>query len=256
MSKPAVLFYDLETGFNLATIFSLHHPEKYIPYKAIRKERYIICGSWKWQGQKRVNAVSVLDDPSRFDISPTDDYEVVAKLHSILSTADAIVAHYGDNFDIKFFNTRALYHGFSPIPSVIQIDTCKMAKQKFLFNSNALDYLGQFLGIGKKITTHFQLWLDCFNGKKKAIRGMVKYNKQDVILLEEVYNALAPYCDSKLNNNLFTNNRVCPSCGSSSLTRQGFKYTRVAVKQQVQCKDCGHWASYPVSKAGNMGVIR
>ncbi len=216
----------------------------------------MICAAWKWLNKPRVYSASVLDNPEYFAADPTDDYEVIAKLHEVLSEADAIIAHNGDKFDLKKFNARALYHGFDPISPLVQIDTLKIAKAHFKFTWNALDYLAKYLGVGKKIKTDVDLWLDCLAGKRSAIKKMVKYNKYDVVILEAVYNILAPYAPSKLNLNLFTDKRVCPHCGTDDMQKRGFRYTRTNKWQRLQCNECYSWSSYPISKTGKEGLIR
>jgi predicted RNA-binding Zn-ribbon protein involved in translation (DUF1610 family) len=236
-NKPKVLVWDLETGFNKAAIFSIFN--KYLPFSAITQERYIICGTLKELGKDSIYCISLLEDMDRFEEDPSDDKYVVTVLHKELSKADALIAHYGDAYDIKFFNTRAVYHGLPPLHNVVTIDTKKVAKEKFLFNSNRLDYLGKFLGCGSKIKTGEQLWHDCLNGSVEAVQKMLDYNIQDVLLLECVYNKLAPYVTSRINFNIF-DRASCPSCGSKDIVRKGFVYTRVNRYQGYKCKGCGH----------------
>lgn len=240
--KPNVLIWDLETGLNKLALFGLYN-NNYIPPDAILQERYIICGSFRMMGEKRVKSVSVLDDPARFKKDPSDDEHVVRELHKVISKADAIVGHNGDNFDMKFFNGRALFYGLDPLPRITQVDTLKIAKRFFRLNSNRLDYLGEYLGLGRKISTTQQLWLDCLAGKKGAVREMVRYNKQDVNLLEEVYNKLRPYDDKGPNFNLYErgSDPVCPHCGSVHLQKRGFQHALTRVYQRYQCTECGGW---------------
>jgi hypothetical protein len=237
MNKPKILVWDLETGFNKAAIFSLF--SKWTPPSNILQERYIICGGYKELDSDKTHCISVIDDITRFGNDPADDKYVVEKLHAVLSSADVLIAHYGDSYDIKYFNTRALFHGLPPLPNVITIDTLKIAKNKFMFNSKKLDYLGQFLGCGKKIETNNQLWHDCLNGDVGAVQKMNEYNIQDVDLLEEVYKKLAPYAPAKMNYNIF-NRDACPSCGSININKKGFVFTRVNKYQGYLCKSCGH----------------
>jgi hypothetical protein len=238
LTSPKILFWDIETGFNKTAIFGLG--KRWVPHTAVLQERYIICAAFKWLGKDETFAVSLLDDLDKFVADPTDDYLTVTRMHSVLSEADAIVAHYGDNFDIKFFNTRALAHGLDPICNVIQIDTCKMAKAKFMFNSNKLDYLGSFLGLGKKIKTDEQLWHDCLMGKPSAVEEMVAYNIEDVNLLERVYLKLRPFLPARMNFNIFDRD-ACPKCGHTHVQKRGFQYTLVCKYQRYKCMGCGGW---------------
>ena len=247
MSKPKIILWDIETAHNITATFGMYNVN--IPYQGILEEGYMICGAWKELGKSQVHAVSVMDDPKRFKKNPNDDYHVVKSLHKLLSGADAIIAHYGDNFDIKYLNTRIAYHGLTPLPDIVQIDTYKMCKAKFKFNCNRLDYVGHYLGVGRKIKTDINLWLDCREGKESAIKKMVKYNKQDVRLLEDVYLKLKPFLPAKVNMNLFGNTKdKCPGCGSYNLQRRGFRRTRKSIFQRYQCNDCGSWCSGKADK--------
>jgi len=238
MSGLKVVVWDVETGFNLVHSFNLY--PNVIYYKNIVKERYMICAAFKELGGDTVYHTSILDDPDRFKEDPTDDYHVVATLYEQLEDVDVLIAHYGDNFDVKFLNTRLLYHGFKPLPTVIQVDTYKIAKAKFLFNSNKLDYLGQYLGLGVKINTSNDLWLKCFNGDKQAVKDMLTYNIEDVELLERVFLLLQPYAPPKWNLSLLEG-AVCPTCASHNWHRRGTRYTKTGCFQRYQCKDCGSW---------------
>lgn len=258
MSQPKILIWDIETGFNLARIFSLFNKYKPIPHTALQQERYMISMSWKELGGNKVNALSLLNDMPRFKNNPQDDYHLVKACREELASADALIAHYGDSFDIKFFNARLLINGLAPLPPVIQIDTYKIAKKHFLLNSNRLDYLGQILGLGGKIHTTESLWHDCYDGKVSAVREMVRYNKQDVSLLEQVYLRLAPFAPSKLNMNLYFGDfePVCPLCASEHIQSRGTRPSSVTMWNRFQCMECLSWSKAPIRKDGTLGALR
>lgn len=258
MNEPKILVWDIETAHALAAIFSLY--QQGTPPQNIKQEWYIICAAWKWLGEKRVYGVSVLDDKERFEKSPHDDYHVVKTVYEVIKEADAIVHHYGDNFDIKKFNTRLIAYGFDPLPDIPQIDTYKICKAKFKFMSNKLDYVSKYLGFGGKMETSTGLWLKCLLGVKSAVREMLTYNKQDVEVLEKVYQRLAPYSpvsQRKLNMNLwYGDNNVCPTCGSGKLHRRGYRRTRLSSFARFQCQECGSWSSAPLRKDDSLGALR
>lgn len=234
MSKPKILAWDIETSHNILASFTLYEKRGLtIPHSHILKERQILCASWSMIGDRAVHSAHVT--------AGGNDREVVRQLHDVLSNVDAVVHHHGDFFDLRYFNARALYHGMRPIPPIIQIDTKKIAKAKFLFNSNRLDYLGQFLGVGKKIKTDGDLWLECLKGNPKAIEKMVRYNRQDVRLLKRVFAKLRPYVPAKINYQLFGDPDACPSCGSCKTQHRGYAYTKERKYPRRQCQSCGSW---------------
>lgn len=236
--KPLVRVWDIETGFNVVATHALFNKFP-IRHRNILSERYIICGSWKTLGKTTTHSVSQLDDMARFEKDPLDDAYVVGKLYEMLEGTDAIIAHYGDQFDMKRFNARALVHGYDPLPKIIQIDTWKMANQKFAFNNNRLDYLGQYLKLGNKIHTDPDLWMDCLQGKKGAVRDMVTYNKQDVHLLEKVYLKLRPWVPAHVNHRLFDDRDICRHCGSDHIQYRGETVLKFNTYPSFQCQTCG-----------------
>lgn len=239
MPEPKILFYDIETSHNLVAVFKLFG-EDYISPDNIVQERYIICASWKWLGGKKVTASALPDNARLFAKNPNNDYHVCKALHDILSQADVIVAHNGDKYDIKFTEGRMIAHGLPPLPPIVKIDTLKVAKSRFLFNSNRLDYIGKYLRVGQKKHTSNGLWLRVLQHDKAAIAEMVKYNKQDVLLLERVFLKLRPYMANHINRQLFGNRVGCPRCGSAKVQARGFARTTTGVYQRWQC-ECGGW---------------
>jgi len=229
-----IVFWDIETQKMTVQSFGLY-PDS-INHQDIIEDWYIICACWVEGDNKSVQASSVLDDPKRFKKDPRDDYVVVKKLHEVLSNADIIVAHNGNRFDYKKLNARIIFHGLKPLPPIVKIDTLLLARREFAFSSNRLDFLGDFLGVGRKIDTAKGLWERSRLGDKKAIKDMVKYNKQDVLLLRDIYERLKPHV--KLP---FSSVDVCPKSKSDHITKQGIKKNRVSSYQKWQCQDCGSW---------------
>lgn len=254
MKKLKILLWDIETSHDIIAAFGLFHKQG-IPTMNILQDWYMICGAWKWLGKKRVYATSILDDEETFRKDITNDYIVVKNLHAVLSEADVIVHHYGDQFDIKKFNTRCAFYGLPPVKPPIQVDTYKMAKRAFAFTSNRLDYIDKFFGGPGKVATPPGLWLKVLQGNKSAIRGMVTYNKGDVDVLERVYLKLRPFVDTKINYSIY-NGFVCPTCGSSNLHSEGTKSTKTRVYRQYQCQDCGKWSSETISDKNIKALLK
>lgn len=252
MSEPRVLLWDVETSHNLAAVFRLTQND-YIQPDNIVQERYIICAAWKTLGEKKISAVSTLDDPALYKKDPFNDLHVVKTLHGVLSQADIIVAHNGDQYDIKFTKGRMLVQGLPPLPPILSIDTLKTARNQFLLNANNLDYLGKMLGVGRKKNTPKGLWLRVLQGDKKAIREMVAYNKGDVQLLEDVFLKLRPHIPDHVNRQLFTGDKSgCPRCGSKHVQSRGVHRALTQTYQKFVCVDCGGW--YRNRKASGEGT--
>jgi predicted RNA-binding Zn-ribbon protein involved in translation (DUF1610 family) len=165
-------------------------------------------------------------------------------LYEVINEADAVVAHYGDGFDWKYIGTRAIINGMEPPQPAIQIDTYKIAKKRFKFNSNRLSYIGRVLGLGEKMATSDGLWMRCFKGEPAALKEMLAYNKQDVGLLDRVFTRFKPWVPAKVNQALFSAEvRVCPSCGGTHLNVHKHRLTTTRRYTQYQCQDCGAYSS-------------
>ena len=240
--EPRIILWDIETGFDVLAAWGLYNDHG-IPHENILKERYVVCACWKELGKPTVYSVSLLDDPKRFKKDPTDDYHVCRVLHQMMQNADVLVAHNGDSFDKPYVETRLIYHGFPPLPPIPTIDTKLVAKKRFRFNNNRLDYLAQYFKVGKKQETEKGLWLKVLQGDPKAVRTMLVYNKHDVRLLERVYKRLAPYAQNVLNRGFFGDHSGCPrpECGSRRIQARGIHRSLTQQYQRYVCLACGGW---------------
>ena len=130
-------------------------------------------------------------------------------------------------------------------PTYQTIDTLKISRNKFRFNSNRLNYIAQYLGIGQKIKTEFNLWKDIVLRKDKtAMDKMVKYCKKDVQLLEKVHKFLNNHTLAKTHYGVaYGHDRgTCPECGSDELQIRSRRITSTGLKKiQYQCQTCGKY---------------
>jgi len=240
------LLFDIETAPNLAYVWGKYEQDV-IEFKS---HWYIISFAYKWLGGK-IKSYS-LPDFKNYAKDPEDDKELCRKLWELFNEADCLIAHNGRAFDIKKTQAKFLQHGFPPPEPFKQIDTLSVARKYFKFDSNRLDDLGKYLGIGEKINTGgWKLWEGCIKGDKKAWAKMVRYNKRDVELLEKVYLKMRPWIQGHPNINLYgKTDDKCPNCGGG-LTRQGTRKNRSTINQQYKCRNCGAWSSRPYK-----GIIR
>lgn len=184
-NKPRILIYDIETSYNIVKSWRVGYNLNINPGDIIQ-ERKIICASYKWLGEDEIYNL-------QWDKNQDDKF-LLEQLIDVLNEADLIVAHNGERYDIKFIKTRAIYHGLEMLIDYPQFDTLKVAKKKFMFNSNKLDYISEYLGFDNKIKTEMKLWDDIiFDKCPKAMSKMIDYCNKDVELLEKVYNKLVYY---------------------------------------------------------------
>lgn len=233
------LIYDIETSPSLGYVWGKWQQDV-IQFK---EEWYILCFAYKWLDEKKTHIVA-LPDFKLYKKDPTNDREVVQKLHDLFSEADVVIAHNGNSFDQKKSQARMLYHGMNPPQPYQQLDTKLIARRHFNFTSNKLDDLGEVLKVGKKLQTGgFSTWLGCMAGDKKAWDKMKKYNKQDVVLLEKVYLKMRPWTANHPAVNVIDNlPEACPKCGKGPLQARGYATTKTNRYRRSQCQSCGGWS--------------
>lgn len=201
----------------------------------IQQSGYTLCWSAKWLGKKEIF------QGSRFKTSAR---KMLAPMHKLIDEADAIITYNGVNFDLKILNKDFLLHGFKPPSPHKNIDLLRVMRAKFRFASNKLNWVSKELEIGQKLDTGgHQLWIDCMKGDEAAFKKMLRYNRQDVVLLEKLYNRVLPWIPNHPNVGLYNESSpACPSCGGHHLIRQGYRRSTVAKYARYQCHDCGAWS--------------
>jgi hypothetical protein len=243
------LLIDCETSPNVVYAWRCGYKLD-ISHESIVQERAIICVAYKWQGDSKVHVLVWKNG---------DDKKVIQEIVKVLDEADEVVAQNGDAFDLPWIRTRALFHGIEMNPTIKSVDTLKLSKFGFYFNSNKLDYIASFLGFGNKIKTEFQLWKDVMAGSKKALKYMVDYCKHDVVLLEKVYDKLESYGPLKthvgvLNGGLKSD---CPRCASSNVQRRGQRVSAAgAITQRLSCNDCRRMYSAALTTVNRENKLR
>lgn len=236
MSKIKRLFFDIETSPNIGMFWSAGYKQK-IGYENIIKERSIICISYKWEGSPKTYALTWDQEQ--------DDRAMLERFIKVANQADEIVAHNGDRFDLPWLRTRCLFHRIPAFPNYTSVDTLKKARSYFKFNSNRLDYIAKYLGVGGKTSTGFDLWKEVIlKNNKKALKTMVEYCMNDVVILEEVYNEISKYVPHHVHHGVVNGHDKlsCPHCASEDVHMMKRRVTATGiVKYQMQCQDCGKY---------------
>lgn len=213
-------------------------------------ERAIICISYKWQD----------GDVKTLTWNKGCDKALLKAFMKVALQADELVAHNGDRFDLKWLRTRCLIHGIDCPPDFTTVDTLKLARKGFTFNSNRLDYLGQLLlGEGKN-ETGFKLWKDIvLNNCAKAMEVMVKYCEKDVVLLQRVHEKLISYTKHRHNYAASEGGDLweCPECAGNHIHCNKTKTTAAGtIKREMRCldKECGRY--YVISNKHYMNYLQ
>lgn len=239
MSKPKILFADIETAPIIASVWDIW--EQNVSLNMIKSDWHVLAWSAKW-AHDPVSKIMYMDQRNAKNVE--DDSKILKGIWKLLDECDILVTQNGISFDIKKLNARFIMHGMKPPSSFKHIDTKRIASKKFAFTSNKLEYLTDKLCVKYKKLKHskfagFEMWKECLKGNKEAWREMEKYNKWDVLSLEELYHRLQPW-DSSINFNVYSDDitNVC-ACGSANLKKNGYKYTSIGKYQRYVCLDCG-----------------
>lgn len=235
---PRILFLDIETSPILANVWSIW--EQNVGLNQIQRDWFILSWAAKWEHEDKM-----MYQDQRKARNIEDDSKLLKGIWNLLDECDIVVTQNGKAFDIKKLNARFVLNGMKPPSSFKHIDTKQIASQNFGFTSNKLEYLSNKLNKKYKKLNHGKfggmvLWTECLKGNLQAWKEMEKYNKYDVLSLQELYNTLLPWAKNTPNFNVYHNeyHHICP-CGSKDLKRYGFAFTATGKFQRFVCKACG-----------------
>lgn len=236
---PKVLIFDIETAPMLGYVWSLW--ENNVSLDQLHSDWHVLSWSAKWLDDAP-SKIMYQDQRKAKDVS--DDKKLLKGIWDLLDEADVVITQNGKAFDHKKLNARFIYHGFQPPSSYKHIDTMIIAKKHFAFTSNKLAYMSdKFCKKYKKLKPTkfpgFSMWLECLAGNIAAWKEMEKYNKYDVLALEELYYKLIPW-DNTIDFSLYNDDLapVC-SCGSKDFKENGYAYTSMGRYKRYKCKRCG-----------------
>jgi len=237
-TEPKILIIDIETSPNLAYTWGLFKAN--IGINQIEESGEVICFAAKWLGDRKTLFYSTHHDGKE---------DMLTAAWNLLDEADIVIGYNHVQFDMKHLRREFLESGFTPPSRWKDIDLLQVVRREFRFTSNKLDYVSQQLGLGKKVShVGFDLWLACIRGDDKAWNTMKRYNRQDVILTEELYNTLLPWITGHPHRGLFTGvEDCCPNCGGTDLTDTGQIVATTRAYPTFVCEACGYRGKFSKS---------
>lgn len=254
--KMRVLMVDIETIPDRGYFWGIFNQN--IGISQISDPGGMVCFAAKWYGQDEIEFYSEWGD---------GNLKMVLEAWRLLDEADVVVTFYGSRFDVPHFNTEFLKNGFPPPSPFKQIDLKMAVGKQFKFTSNKLQFVSRVLGLeGKEEHEGFPMWDKLMNETRRngerpftleveedAKARMEIYNKRDVFLLDEVYEALLPWLPTHPHRHLYEAGRGCPACGADAdfLVDAGYYYTNLSKFQQYRCQICER---YFRSNKREMGV--
>jgi len=233
---PKIVCFDIETTPMVVYTFGLYG--EYISPDHIMTDSFLLSWSAKEVNDSAVTSDVLTDD----EVIRMDDYRIVSSIWNYLDSADILVGHNIKEFDLKFINSRFIYHGMKPISKKLIVDTLTESRKNFRFSSNKLSYINKHLGIKQKIETGgMSLWISCMRGDSQSLIKMRDYCDADVFAVEELYYKIRPFLSGHPNLGLYMDSKesVCPNCGSSDIIENGIYMTSANKYMSYRCSSCG-----------------
>lgn len=229
LEPPRILFIDIETRPNLGYFWRLY--DENIGISQLVEEHQLLSFAAKWRGEEETHFFSEYEHGHEI---------MVAMAHEFLDTADFVIHWNGKRFDIPHLNKEFVLLELTPPSAYKQLDLMLTARSQFKFASNKLQHISTRLGLeGKFEHEGFELWLKCMANDPEAWETMRKYNIQDVVLLEQIYDKILPWIKQHPNVPLYTGTGDCPACGSSNIRGSGTAYMTSRTYPKFTCNDCG-----------------
>jgi hypothetical protein len=234
-----LLTVDIEMAPNIVHRWQLYGNDSTALSQIVQPQE-MMCAAWKWGDDSR----------TQFCMAPAYQKYMPNKfpldaLWEAVDMADAIITYNGKKFDIPRLNTAFLEAGMKPPRPYAQIDLYQVSKREFGFPSNKLDYItNRLLGHGKLSHQGHDLWVACMMGDRDAWETMEKYNREDVVITEELYDYIKAWIPSHPNVLLYGEDpeiRGCPKCGSGHFQSRGTRQLATGIYNQYQCQSCYGW---------------
>jgi len=229
---PRTLIIDIETAPNVVYTWGLR--EQNVALNQIVEPGRTICWAAKWYADPEVIFRSEHHDGR-------DD--MIAEAWRLIDAADIVVGYNHRAFDLKHLNAEFVREGYGPPAPHLDVDLLTVARRRFRFPSNKLDWVARELGVGHKVThSGFDLWRGCLAGDTEAWATMRRYNEHDVVLTEQVYDQLRGWVPNHPPVTLWRDGYTadeCRACGAGNLEPYGYRYTATRRYPLFRCGGCG-----------------
>lgn len=225
------LYIDIESSPNIAHVWGLFRQN--VSLSQLMESQRMICFAAKWRGEKKVEFYSEFHDGRHI---------MLQAAHDMLSESEVVVTYNGKGYDLPHMSREFLLADMTPPSPFQHVDLLRTVRSKFRFTSTKLAYVTKALGLQTKAATGgHELWVKCMAGDPEAWATMRRYNKRDVVILEQLDDKLMPWRAGTPNARL-VHGDVCPQCGAGELVKEGFALTQLGRYQRYHCSGCGAWS--------------
>ena len=195
-----------------------------------------ICAAWKWYDQEDVEFAA------EWQVGGYDGF--MRAVWEVFDRADLIIGHNADRFDARHLMGGWAEMGLpAPAPYKV-VDTLKIARGTFAYESNTLDALNKRLGIDAKTDKYdSRVAKAAVAGDKEAQDRIRFYNMGDIAASEALFDRLRPYARNIPHLGMWTDDELaCPSCGHSMAATGKTVHANVQRYEHLRCDNCGSHA--------------
>lgn len=247
MTGPRILTIDIETAPAKVYVWDIFRP--FVSIDQIIEPTRVICLAAKWHGEKKVHFLAEWDSDSW-----------LLSAWGLMDQADVVVTYNGDNFDLPHLNREFDAAGLGAPSPYRSVDLYKVVKKQERHLSHKLAWITQQKNLSGKVDSGgFSTWLRLASSdplvREKAQRHMRKYNVQDVVTTEELFDNMLPHIKLPhvaLYGESLDNGLTCP-LGHTDFQKRGFRLTNTRRYQRYACNVCGRFFS-DTQSCGSVGT--
>lgn len=192
-----------------------------------------ICLAWNWYNQKRVHFAAEWEDGRE---------AMLRKAWDAYDRAQIVVGHNLAGFDTKKLAAEWSELGWGKPSPWKTVDTLKVARREFGYESNTLAALCTRLGITSKTDRYeVEVARQALAGHKPSQRRIKAYNIGDIPATRGLYDHIRPWDASHPHSVIGTidDRPTCNSCWQDNLEPNGYKLANLILYRLYRCKDCG-----------------
>lgn len=190
---PRVLYLDIERSLMKFWGYERRVRSGYISKDCIASEAFIICWAACWIGESKIKSACV----TQKEALQKNDKRILQILWDLIDQSDYVTGHKIDTYDMKKLNNRFLVYEMGT-PFGKSIDTLKLARKHFPFDSNALDYISVSLGGKDKKDIDLDDWIHIVEtGDPATLSKAEKYCRGDVRIGINVFNKFKKQIESR-----------------------------------------------------------
>ena len=177
-----------------------------LPPTAVLSWPRTICAAWRWYGSRKVEFAAEWDGGREAFLRAVWD---------AYNTADIVYGHNVDAFDTKKLQGEWNEIGLTRPSPFRSVDTLKVARSAFGYESNKLSSLCERLGIPTKVDVYDpDVAQRAVDGDARAQRRLRIYNQGDIVASEALVDRIRGYVPNHPHIGLYTGDEdCCGSCG-------------------------------------------